>query len=69
MTRGVIMPDNKRSTVAGALRSMQNRSNKLNEEHKAHHNAKKPTARQEPTDHWYNPKLNEGAGIVPNVRS
>lgn len=63
------MPDNKRSTVIGALRSMQDRSKKLNEEHKAHHDAKKPKARPEPSNHWYNPKLNEGAGVVPNVRS
>lgn len=63
------MPDNKRSTVARALRSLQDLSNKLNEEHRAHHDAKKSTANKEPTDHWYNSKLNEGAGIVPNVRS
>jgi len=63
------MPDNERSTVAAALRATRDRSNKLNKEHKAHHDAKKPTARREPTNHWYNPELNEGAGIVPNVRT
>lgn len=55
--------------VDRALGSLKDLSTKLNDEHKAHHDAKKAKANKEPVDHWQNPKLNERAGIVPNVRT